>query len=148
MRSGVRIGIDVGRVRVGVARSDSAGTMAVPVVTLKRDVALVELNNLATDYEPLEFVCGLPIGLDGHDTASTSDAREFARELQALTRIPVRLVDERLTTVSAQNALRDASHTSKSGRPMIDQVAATLLLDYTLDAERAGNTLGEMVGES
>lgn len=122
--------------------------MAVPVATLKRADALAELNNLATEYEPLEFVCGLPIGLDGHDTASTSDAREFARELYALTRIPVRLVDERLTTVSAQNALHDASHTSKSGRPMIDQVAATLLLDNALDAERAGNTLGEMVGES
>jgi putative Holliday junction resolvase len=148
MRTGVRIGIDVGRARVGVARSDAQGLMAVPVATLRRTDALVELGRFASEYEPIEFVCGLPIGLDGSETASTGDAREFARELFALTAVPVRLVDERLTTVTAQHALHDASHTVKSGRAMIDQVAATVLLDNALTAERAGNTLGEMVGES
>ncbi len=148
MRTGVRIGIDVGRARVGVARSDPQGTMAVPVVTLARESALAELAQLAAEYEPIEFVCGLPLGLSGGTTASTDDARSFAHELVALTGVPVRLVDERLTTVTAQAALHDASHSAKSSRAVIDQVAATVLLDTALDAERAGNTLGEMVGES
>jgi putative Holliday junction resolvase len=147
MRTGTRIGIDVGKVRVGVARSDALGLMAVPVSTLARESAIADLVRLASDYEPIEFVCGLPLSLDGSETASTLDAREFAIELSAATHVPVRLVDERLTTVTAQNALHDASHSTKSGRAMIDQVAATILLESALSAERAGNTLGETVGD-
>lgn len=148
MRVGVRIGIDVGTARVGVARSDSQGTMAVPVETLPRDTALTRLDAMATEYEPIEFVCGLPLALSGNETASTEDARNFAAALHELTAIPVRLIDERLTTVTAHSNLRSAQHTAKSGRDVVDQVAATILLDIALDAERAGNTLGEMVGES
>ncbi len=147
MRTGTRIGIDVGTARVGVARSDSGGLMAVPVVTLSRETAIEELALLATEYDAIEFVCGLPLSLDGSDTASTRDARQFAVDLSVATGLVVRLVDERLTTVTAQHALHDASHSTKSGRAMIDQVAATILLDSALDAERAGNTLGETVGE-
>jgi len=147
MRTGTRIGIDVGKVRVGVARSDALGLMAVPVSTLARETAIADLVRLASDYEPIEFVCGLPLSLDGSETASTLDAREFAIELSAATHVPVRLVDERLTTVTAQHALHDASHSTKSGRAMIDQVAATILLESALNAERAGNTLGETVGD-
>jgi putative Holliday junction resolvase len=122
--------------------------MSVPVVTLPRVSALEELVALANDYEPIEFVVGLPLGLNGGDTPSTDDARGFATELHARTGVPVRLVDERLSTVAAQHALHDAAHTTKSSRGVIDQVAATLLLDAALDAERAGNTLGETLGES
>lgn len=148
MRPGVRLGIDVGKSRVGVARSDAAGLMAVPVRTLPRETALSELAALVADCQPIEIVCGLPLSLAGRDTDSTADARLFAGELSALCGVPIRLVDERLSTVSAQNALRDASHTVKSSRPVIDQVAATILLEVALSAERAGNTLGEMLGES
>ena len=147
MRSGVRIGVDVGTTRVGVARSDSAGTMAVPVATLRRPTALSELVELAREYEPIEFVVGLPVSLAGTETASTHDARHFAMELHAATSITVRLVDERLTTVSAQAALHAASHDTRSSRAVIDQVAATVLLDVALDAERSGNKLGETLGE-
>ncbi|CAB4586658.1 unannotated protein [freshwater metagenome] len=148
MRTGTRIGVDVGTTRVGVARSDALGLMAVPVVTLPRARAIEELGHLATEYDAIEFVCGLPLSLDGSDTASTLDARQFAIELSAATGVAVRLVDERLTTVAAQHALHDATHSTKSGRAMIDQVAATIVLDSALNAERAGNTLGETVGES
>lgn len=148
MRTGVRIGIDVGASRVGVARSDPAGMMAVPVETLSRDVALEGITALATDYSPIEFVCGLPVNLDGRETASTADARWFAEELHRRTGVPVRLVDERLSTVAAQNSLHAANHTEKSSRRVIDQVAATILLEIALDAERNGNNIGEMVGES
>jgi putative Holliday junction resolvase len=148
MRTGTRIGVDVGTTRVGVARSDALGLMAVPVATLPRSTAIDELVLLAAEYDAIEFVCGLPLSLDGSDTASTLDARQFAAELSAATGVPVRLVDERLTTVTAQHALHDASHSTKSGRAMIDQVAATIVLDSALNAERAGNTIGETVGES
>ena len=148
MRPGTRIGIDVGKSRVGVARTDSLGLMAVPVITLPRDTAIDELVQLATEYEPIEFVCGLPLSLDGSETESARDAREFAAELAVATGVLVRLLDERLTTVTAQHALHDATHTTKSGRAMIDQVAATILLESALNAERAGNTLGETVGEA
>lgn len=148
MRPGIRIGVDVGKARVGVARSDPQGLMAVPVETLPRLSAIAGLTSMATEYDPLEFIVGLPLTLDGGETPSTQDARDFAHALAEATAVPVRLVDERLTTVAAQHALHDASHSTKSSRVVIDQVAATLLVDTALDAERAGNTLGEMVGES
>lgn len=148
MRTGTRIGVDVGTTRVGVARSDTLGLMAVPVVTLARPTAIDDLALLATEYDAIEFVCGLPLSLDGSDTASTMDARQFAIELSVATGVPVRLVDERLTTVAAQHALHEATHSTKSSRAMIDQVAATIVLDSALNSERAGNTLGETVGES
>jgi putative Holliday junction resolvase len=147
MRSGVRIGIDVGKARVGVARTDSAGLMAVPVATFARANAFDDLVELVAEYEPIEFVCGLPIGLDARETASTADARDFARHLHQRTGVAVRLIDERLSTVAAQQTLHAASHTTKSSRAVIDQVAATILLETALDAERAGTDIGEMVGE-
>ncbi len=122
--------------------------MAVPVVTLSRATALDELDVLARDYDAIEFVVGLPTNLSGGETPSTADARDFAKALHERTQIIVRLVDERLTTVSAQSALHAASHDTRSSRAVIDQVAATLLLDTALDAERAGNKLGETLGES
>ncbi len=148
MRPGIRIGVDVGKARVGVARSDALGLMAVPVITLARATAIEDLAILADQFEAIEFVCGLPVSLDGSDTASTVDARNFAVELSQATGVAVRLVDERLTTVTAQNALRDATHSQKSSRPVIDQVAATILLDNALNAERSGVTMGETVGDS
>lgn len=147
MRAGVRLGIDVGKSRVGVARSDAAGLMAVPVTTFARATALVELRALVVEYEPIEIVCGLPLNLAGKETESTADARQFAAAVWELTGVPIRLVDERLTTVSAQNSLHAAHHTEKSSRAVIDQVAATIVLETALEAERSGNTLGETVGE-
>jgi putative Holliday junction resolvase len=138
VRPGVRIGVDVGKARVGVARSDRDGLLATPVETLTRDSkTLAVLQTLVTELEPLEIVVGLPLSLSGADTASTTDAREFAVSLAAATGIPVRLVDERLTTVSAQRALHDAGRRAKGSRPVIDQVAAVIILQNALDFERA-----------
>lgn len=137
MRTGIRIGVDVGRARVGVARCDRDGMLATPVETLKRDTATIaSLAALITELEPIEVVVGLPISLSGSDTASTTDAREFARSLADAVAIPVRLVDERLSTVSAQRALHDAGRRAKGSRPVIDQVAAVIILQSALDFER------------
>jgi putative Holliday junction resolvase len=81
-------------------------------------------------------VVGLPISLSGSDTASTADARDFARALAQAAEVPVRLVDERLSTVSAQRALHDAGRRAKGSRPVIDQVAAVIILQSALDSER------------
>ena len=137
MRPGIRIGVDVGRARVGVARCDREGLLATPVATLKRDgTTIVSLVALIVELEPIEVVIGLPISMSGSDTASTTDAREFARSLAEAAAIPVRLVDERLSTVSAQRALHDAGRRAKGSRPVIDQVAAVIILQNALDFER------------
>ncbi len=145
MREGIRLGIDVGQARVGVARSDPHGTMAVPVATLARATALLEIAELAVEYEPLEIVVGLPINLQGDRTASTDDAEAFAREIEALGLAPVRMVDERLSTVSATSALHSAGRSTRSHRSVVDQVAAVILLQHTLDSERSQGVAGGYV---
>jgi putative holliday junction resolvase len=137
VRSGVRIGVDVGKVRVGVARSDRDGLLATPVETVPRGAGTIErLRELIAELEPVEIVVGLPISLSGGDTASTTDARDLAAQLATASGIPVRLVDERLSTVSAQRALHDAGRRAKGSRPVIDQVAAVIILQNALDFER------------
>jgi len=145
VREGIRLGIDVGQARVGVARSDPHGTMAVPVATLGRETALLEIAGLVLEYEPLEIVVGLPINLQGERTASTEDAEAFAREIEALGVAPVRMVDERLSTVSATSALHSAGRSTRSHRSVVDQVAAVILLQHTLDSERSLGVAGGYV---
>ena len=102
MRPGVRLGVDVGRARVGVAVCDRDGLLATPVVTLSRGMTTVaDLRALIDEYSAVEAVVGLPLSMSGDDTASTTDARVLAGELAASIEVPVRMVDERLTTVSA-----------------------------------------------
>ncbi|WP_243225635.1 Holliday junction resolvase RuvX [Microbacterium sp. CIAB417] len=140
-RRGVRLGIDVGRARVGVSRCDPDGLLAVPVETVRRDDASIErLAALALEHEPLEFVVGLPVNMQGTDTASTADAREFALALARRTGIAVRLVDERLSTVSAHHALRASGRTQKNSRSIVDQVAAVVLLQQAIDTEKSTGT--------
>lgn len=136
MRKGTRIGVDVGSVRVGVSRSDPDGMMAVPVVTLSREEALSGLVEVAHEWDPIEIVVGLPLSLSGSDTASTTDARDFAYELAGHVSCPVRMIDERLSTVQAAQSLRQAGRSSKTSRHIVDQAAAVILLQHTLDAER------------
>lgn len=144
MRPGVRLGVDVGRVRVGVASSDRDGLVATPVATLRRTPTgtVAELAGLVREYRPIEIVVGLPLSLSGADTASTADARAFAGRLAAAlageeSPVAVRLVDERMSTVSAQRALRDSGRGSRRQRSVVDQVAAVIILQTALDAERS-----------
>lgn len=147
MRSGTRLGVDVGKVRVGIASCDRDGLLATPVVTLPRGASTVEdIRALMGEYDPVEIVVGLPLSLRGDDTASTGDARAVADELAAAVEVPVRLVDERLSTVSAQRALRQSGRSVKASRPVIDQVAAVIILQNALDFERtAGRPPGTVV---
>ena len=142
MRPGVRLGIDVGKVRIGVASSDPHGMLATPVSTVARgdgDVATILLE--AGDRTAIEIVIGLPLALSGGDSASTQDARDFALRIAEASDIPVRMVDERLSTVSATRALQSSGRNSRTSRPVIDQVAAVIILQHALDAERSGGRL-------
>ena len=141
MRSGVRLGVDVGTARVGVARCDFHGMLATPVETVKRGSGdLARIAELATEYDAVEIIVGLPIALSGRETASTADARGFARELAVVQPAPVRMVDERLSTVSANAALRASGRTAKNSRSVVDQVAAVIILQHALDFERSADS--------
>lgn len=116
--------------------------LATPVETVKRgggDVARVLA--IAAELEALEIVVGLPLALSGRETASTEDARGFALRLAQRGTVPVRLVDERLSTVSANAAIRQSGKSQKQSRSVIDQVAAVIILQHALDHERGGTSL-------
>lgn len=145
-RRGVRLGIDVGKARVGVARCDPDGMLATPVETVPRDDAsIARILTLADEHGAFELVVGLPLNMSGDDTPSTRDAREFAALLASSSARPVRLVDERLSTVSAHAALRGSGRSQRSSRSIVDQVAAVILLQQALDVEKGS---GEAPGST
>lgn len=140
VRPGVRVGVDVGSARVGVAASDPSGTFASPVETLRRDPAtgadLDAIARLVADREAIEVVVGLPRLLSGAEGEAARLARAYAAELaERITPTPVRLVDERLTTVDAHKRLRDSGVPGRGQRSVVDQAAAVLILQAALDAE-------------
>jgi putative holliday junction resolvase len=144
----VRIGIDAGRARIGVASCDPAGLLASPLATVRRgrgDVA--ELARLTAEREAIEVIVGLPRSLSGHEGTSADDARGLAVAVAGqVAPVPVRLVDERFTTVLAHDALRQGGRNAKARRPVVDQAAAALILQGALDAERStGQAPGELV---
>jgi putative Holliday junction resolvase len=140
MRGGVRLGIDVGDVRIGVARSDPSGLLAVPVETVARGEGdLDRLAALVAESEAVEVVVGLPVSLSGGEGPAAQKAREFARVLAERLggTISVRLFDERLSTVSAQQGFHAQGLRTKSTRARIDQAAAAIILQSALDTERS-----------
>jgi putative Holliday junction resolvase len=147
IRPGVRLGVDVGTARIGVARCDPHAMLATPVETVARGSGdIARLVELAGEFDAMEIVVGLPIALSGRETASTEDARGFARALARGLSVPVRLVDERLSTVSAQSALHSSGRTTRTSRSVVDQVAAVIILQHALDFERsAQNPPGAVV---
>ena len=145
---GVRLGVDFGSVRIGVARSDPGGLLASPLTTVPRGPGdLDALVRLALDHEAVEVIVGLPTSLSGREGHAAAAAREFAAGLAArLAPVPVRLADERFTTTVAHDALRRGGKGSRARRPVVDQAAAALILQGALDAERStGRPPGELV---
>jgi putative Holliday junction resolvase len=138
---GRRLGIDVGSVRIGVAASDPDGILATPVETVRRDRSNSHLRRLAQlvdELDAVEVVVGLPRTLADRSGPAARDAIELADQLASrVAPTPVRLTDERLTTVAAQRSLRDAGVRAKGQRSMIDQAAAVHILQNWLDQRRA-----------
>jgi putative Holliday junction resolvase len=140
VRTGRRLAIDVGKVRIGVAASDFHSILASGVATVQRgddlESAVSELVQLIVEIEPIEIYVGYPISLSGMGSSSASDAVVLASALSAKVGVPIRLIDERLTTVTAANALKASGRDSKSGRKFIDQIAATVILEQAMEMEK------------
>jgi putative Holliday junction resolvase len=152
MRLGVRVALDVGSVRIGLAKCDAEGLLATPLATVAAGpLALQQVVDLVTEHDAVCVYVGKPISLNGKDTASTNLAMDFAKDLSALlidTSTKVRLVDERLSTVSAQRGMREAGRSVKQSRDAIDQAAAVVILEHALDTERhSGGFAGEEVAQ-
>jgi putative Holliday junction resolvase len=148
VRAGVRLAIDVGSVRIGVARSDPGGILASPLTVVRSGPGdLDKLADLAAGAEAIEVIVGLPTSLSGCEGAAAAAARSFAADLAGrLTPVPVRLVDERFTTTQAHEALRRGGKDSRARRSVVDAAAAAVLLQAALDAERStGLAPGQLV---
>lgn len=145
---GVRIGIDPGEARIGVASSDPSGFLATPLETVSRgDGDFARLRDLVVEHEAIRVYVGLPRSLSGREGPAAERVRAFAQQLADLIGpIPVHLQDERLTTVSAEAMLRERGRKGQKRRAVVDQAAAVLILQSALDRERAtGVVPGERV---
>ena len=143
---GVRLGIDVGSVRIGVAVSDPRGALAVPVETVPRasnrsGADLDRISALVAEYDAVAVVVGLPLSLSGAEGAAAEAARAFAKRLaRRLGDTPVSFVDERLSTVTALRDLRGAGMNGRESRGRVDAAAAAILLQAALDIARTSDT--------
>ncbi|WP_433686593.1 Holliday junction resolvase RuvX [Micromonospora carbonacea] len=143
---GVRLGVDVGQVRVGVARSDPHGVLATPLVTLARDLTaaedavpgdMAELVALIAEHECVEVVVGLPVNLAGQHGPAARNVKAYADRLaDVIAPVPVTLTDERMSTVVASRRLAERGVRGKRQRAVVDQAAAVEILQSWLDAQR------------
>jgi len=138
MRKGRRIAFDYGDVRIGVAVSDGDGILATPVMTLEtRKLDLWDqIFDLLAEYQPIEVYVGRPVYLAGHASESTTKAELFAGALRDKFDLVVTMIDERLSTVSAQRQLREAGRSTRDSRSVIDQAAAVGILELALNTEK------------
>lgn len=134
------LGLDLGSKRIGVAVSDELGLTAQPVLTLLRrrnpreDVR--SLARLARRFSVVAIVVGNPLHLSGEQSPRAESTQAFATELGELTGLPIHLWDERLTTHEAHQILYEAGHPRQEHRGVVDQVAATLILQSFLDSRK------------
>ncbi|MET0448380.1 MAG: Holliday junction resolvase RuvX [Aeromicrobium sp.] len=146
-RRGRRLGVDVGDARIGVAVSDPDGILATPVETVPAGPgAIKRLAELAQEHEVLECIVGLPMGLSGREGPAAVKVRAFCDDLSvAIDPVPIRLFDERMSTITADTMLRHTGRSARGKRTVIDQAAATVILQTALDSDR---TRGSAPGES
>jgi putative Holliday junction resolvase len=143
---GRRLGVDVGKVRVGVAISDPDGILATPLVTVSRDLGtaadsvpadIAELVRLVGEHEVVQIVVGLPVRLNGAEGAAAIDIRAYSERLaREVGQVPIVLADERMSTVVATRRLAERGVRGKRQRAVVDQAAAVEILQSWLDAQR------------
>ncbi len=147
--SRVSLAIDAGARRIGVARCDAGRIMALPVATVRRNKYgghIEEILEVIDEYEVSDIFVGLPLHLSGREGQAARGARALAATLAQASGLPVYLVDERLTTVSAHAQLHAAGRDSRQHRQVVDQVSAVMLLELVIETERrTGSTPGELV---
>jgi len=139
MQNGRRLAFDYGDVRIGVAVSDRDSILATPVETLltKREDLWDRIFDLLAEYEPVRLYVGRPVHLSGNESDSTAKAESFAQELRERFDIQVTMIDERLSTVSAQRSMREAGRTARDSKNAIDQAAAVGILEMAMDLEKS-----------
>lgn len=139
------LGVDVGKVRVGVAVSDPDGILASPVETVPRDRSttdavptdIARIVSLAADHSVVGIIVGLPVTLAGKESFAAAEAREYAAELRVrVAPIPVELIDERLTTAVASRRLSERGVKRKRRTAVVDQAAAVEILQQWLEKQR------------
>ena len=151
MDRGSRLAIDVGTVRIGLAICDPDAIVCTPLPALIRSKllseSLQEILSIVSETGVIEVYVGDPLSLSGSETLSTKDAREFALQLAELSSVPVRLVDERLTTVTASSKLRQNGKSAKTAKGLIDSASAVEILDQALNiSKQSGKPAGLRVG--
>jgi putative Holliday junction resolvase len=137
-RPGVRLALDWGDARIGVAACDSGAVLAYPVETVAADrAALDRLAALVVEREPVEVIIGLPRSLHGGEGPAAKRIRRHAVSLaRRISPVQVRFIDERLTTVTAARTLSGRGRKARDQRSVIDQVAAVTILEHALNTER------------
>ena len=138
MQRGRRIAFDYGDARIGVAASDADSILVSPLTTLSTSSKTLfkEISMIFQDVDPVEIYVGKPTNLNGVDSIATSKAKDFVEELKKITQIPIKLIDERMSTVSASKYLRQAGIDAKSSKSIIDMAAAVAILEFAISIEK------------
>ena len=138
MQRGRRIAFDYGDVRIGVAVSDPDSILSSPLTTLKATDKnlLKQITEILTEIDPVTIYVGRPVLLSGNDGSATGKASEFVEQLHTLTPVPVEMIDERMSTISAARNLRDAGRNAKDSKDAIDMASAVAILDFALEIEK------------
>jgi putative Holliday junction resolvase len=138
MQRGRRIAFDYGDVRIGIAVSDPDSILSSPLTTLKAtDKNLSsQITQIITEIEPVTIYVGRPALLSGNDGAATEKATEFVAFLRTITQVPIELIDERMSTISAARNLREAGRSAKESKDAIDMAAAVAILEFAIDIEK------------
>jgi putative Holliday junction resolvase len=138
MQRGRRIAFDYGDVRIGVAVSDPDSILSSPLTTLKATDKnlLKQITEILTEIDPVTIYVGRPALLSGNDGSATEKASEFVEQLCTLTPVPVEMIDERMSTISAARNLRDAGRNAKDSKDAIDMASAVAILDFALEIEK------------
>jgi putative Holliday junction resolvase len=138
MERGRRIAFDYGDVRIGVAVSDADSILSSPLITLKAadKTLLKQISQILSEVEPVAIYVGRPALLSGNAGAASDKALEFVALLATITQIPIEMIDERMSTVSAARKLREAGRNSKESKNAIDMAAAVAILDFALEIEK------------
>jgi putative Holliday junction resolvase len=138
MQRGRRIAFDYGDVRIGVAVSDPDSILSSPLITLKSadKTLLKQISQIFSEIEPIAIYVCRPALLSGKDGAATDKAVDFASLLATITEIPIEMIDERMSTVSAARNLRDAGRNAKDSKNAIDMAAAVAILNFAIEIEK------------
>ena len=138
MQRGRRIAFDFGDVRIGVAVCDADAILSSPLTTLKlADKNLTkQLREIFAEIEPVAIYVGRPALLSGHDGVASGKTSGFVEMLQAITTVPIEMIDERMSTISAARNLREAGRNAKDSKDSIDMASAVAILDFALEIER------------